>query len=147
MANSVRFGIYALAIAGFTAIGAASALAQNADEKKIIDDAKSVWGQCRACHQVGKTARNAVGPVLNGMMGRKSGEAKGYNYSAANKKSNLTWDDATFREYIKNPRKKIPGTKMAFAGIKGETADKKIDALIAFLKLYDDKGMLPSERK
>src|SRR3712207_7489106 len=78
---------------------------------------EKVFAQCRACHQVGENAKNAVGPVLNGLFGRHSGSVEGYNYSAANKNSGITWDEATFREYIKDPKAKIPGTKMIYAEI------------------------------
>lgn len=95
------------------------------------------FNKCRACHQVGETARNMVGPELNGLIGRHSGAVEGYSYSAANKNSGLTWDEATFTDYIKDPRAKIPGTKMIFAGIKNE---KEIKDLIAFLKQFDKDG-------
>ncbi|MGK9171265.1 cytochrome c family protein [Inquilinus limosus] len=98
---------------------------------------EKVFQQCRACHQVGETAKNAVGPKLNGLFGRHSGTVEGYNYSEANKNSGIVWDEAVFREYIKSPRTKIPGTKMAFVGLK---QDKQIDDLIAFLKQYDADG-------
>lgn len=98
---------------------------------------EKVFAVCKACHQVGETAKNGVGPELNGLIGRKAGEAPGYNYSAANKNSGLTWDEATFREYIKDPKGKVPGTKMVFAGLKDE---KKTDDLIAFLKQFDASG-------
>ena len=61
----------------------------------------------------------------------------GYSYSDANKNSGFTWDEATFTDYIKDPRAKIPGTKMIFPGIKDE---QKIKDLIAFLKQYDANG-------
>jgi cytochrome c len=89
---------------------------------------------CKACHQVGDNAKNAVGPVLNGLFGRKAGSVEGYNYSEPNKKSGISWDEATFTEYIKDPKAKIPGTKMVFAGIKDE---KKIKDLIAYLHTFD----------
>lgn len=95
------------------------------------------FAKCRACHQIGEGARNLVGPELNGLIGRHSGAVEGYSYSAANKNSGLTWDEATFAEYIKDPRTKIPGTKMIFAGIKGE---KEIKDLTAFLKQFDKDG-------
>ena len=95
------------------------------------------FAKCRACHQIGETAKNAVGPELNGLIGRHSGSVEGYNYSEANKKSGITWDEATFAEYIKDPKKKIPGTKMAFAGIKN---DQEIKDLTAFLKQFDKDG-------
>lgn len=108
------------------AAGSASAQDAAAGEKVFL--------VCKACHQVGDTAKNAVGPVLNGLFGRKSGSVEGYNYSAANKGSGITWDEATFAEYIKDPKAKVPGTKMAFAGIKDE---QKIKDLIAYLHTYD----------
>ena len=81
---------------------------------------EKVFGVCKTCHQIGENAKNGVGPVLNGLIGRKSGSVPGYSYSAANKDSGITWDEATFREYIKDPKAKIPGTKMIYAGLKDE---------------------------
>jgi cytochrome c len=98
---------------------------------------EKVFAQCRACHQIGETAKNAVGPVLNGLFGRKAGTIEGYSYSPANKNSGITWDEATFREYIKDPKAKIPGTKMIYPGLKDE---KRIDDLVAFLKQFDASG-------
>ena len=92
---------------------------------------------CRACHQVGETAKNGVGPLLNGLFGRKSGSIEGFSYTDANKNSGITWDEATFSEYIKDPRAKIPGTKMVYAGLKDE---QRVKDLIAFLKQYDAAG-------
>jgi cytochrome c len=98
---------------------------------------EKVFAQCRACHQVGETAKNAVGPHLNGLFGRAAGSVEGYNYSAANKNSGITWDEAVFKEYIQNPRAKIPGTKMIYAGLKDE---QRINDLIAYLKQFDATG-------
>jgi cytochrome c len=86
---------------------------------------------------VGETAKNGVGPVLNGLFGRKSGTIENFNYTEANKNSGITWDDATFADYIKDPRSKIPGTKMVFAGIKNE---QEIKDLTAFLKQFKADG-------
>src|SRR3954449_2476497 len=97
--------LLSLALA-LSAISSAQAQDVAAGEKLFL--------QCRACHQVGDTARNAVGPVLNGLFGRKAGMVEGFTYSPANKNSGLTWDEATFREYIKDPKAKIPGTKMVY---------------------------------
>ncbi|SIQ87340.1 cytochrome c family protein [Bosea sp. TND4EK4] len=113
------------------ALTAASAQAQD------LEAGQRSFNKCRACHQIGEGARNLVGPQLNGLIGRHSGSAEGYAYSAANKNSGLTWDEATFTDYIKDPKAKIPGTKMIFAGIKNE---KEIADLIAFLKQYDKDG-------
>ena len=103
---------------------------------------EKVFAQCRACHQVGETAKNAVGPVLNGLFGRKSGTVEGYAYSPANKNSGITWDEATFRDYIKDPRAKIPGTKMIYAGLKDE---QRVTDLIAYLKQFDAAGKKTAE--
>jgi cytochrome c len=95
------------------------------------------YKKCVSCHDVGPTAKNKVGPVLNGIEGRKSGTIAGYSYSDANKASGITWNEESFLEYIKDPKAKIPNTKMAFAGIKNETEAK---ALWAYLKQYDAEG-------
>ena len=93
--------------------------------------------KCSPCHSVGEDARNKVGPVLNGLEGRKSGTIEGYNYTDANKNSGITWGEAVFKEYITNPRTKIPGTKMVFAGINNENERAN---LWAYLKQFDASG-------
>ena len=95
------------------------------------------FGVCKACHQIGENAKNSVGPVLNGVIGRPAGTYAGYSYSAANKNSGITWDDANFREYIKDPRAKVPGTKMIYAGLKDE---QKVNDLLAYLKQFGPDG-------
>jgi cytochrome c len=124
-----------LLLAGAAAvILAPSAMAQDAEA------GEKVFAQCRACHQVGPTARNLVGPKLNGLFGRKSGSIEGYSYTDANKNSGITWGEAEFTDYIKNPRGKIPGTKMIYAGLKDE---QRIKDLIAYLKQFDASGNKP----
>ena len=103
---------------------------------------EKTFAQCRACHQIGETAKNAVGPHLNGLFGRKAGTVEGYNYSPANKNSGLTWDEATFAEYIKDPKAKIPGTKMVYVGLKDE---QRIKDLTAYLKQFDASGKKSAE--
>jgi cytochrome c len=93
--------------------------------------------KCLPCHSVGPDARNKIGPILNGLDGRKSGTIEGYNYSEANKKAEIVWGDATFKGYIVAPMARIPGTKMAFAGIKNET---EIANLWAYLKQFKADG-------
>lgn len=93
--------------------------------------------KCAACHSVGEGATNKVGPVLNGLDGRKAGTVAGFNYSDANKNSGITWNEETFKEYIKDPRAKIPGTKMVFPGIKNE---KEATDLWAYLKQFAADG-------
>jgi cytochrome c len=89
------------------------------------------------CHSIGEGAKNKVGPQLNGIDGRHSGTAPDYNYSDANKNSGITWSKEQFLEYIKDPKAKIPGTKMTFAGIKNE---KEANDLWAYLSSFDKDG-------
>jgi cytochrome c2 len=86
---------------------------------------------------VALTSSTQVGPVLNGLDGRHSGTIPDYSYSPANKNSGLTWDEATFKDYIKDPRAKIPNTKMIFPGIKNE---KEAGDLWAYLKQFGPDG-------
>jgi len=98
---------------------------------------EKIFTKCKACHQIGPGAKNAVGPVLNGVVGRKAGTYEGYNYSSANKDSGITWDEATLKVYLKDPQAKVPGTKMTFKGL---PSDDDIDNVIAFLKQYSADG-------
>src|SRR5690349_8684165 len=118
------------------AVAALGAAATAASAQDLAAGATS-FKKCAACHDVGETAKNKVGPVLNGLDGRKSGSVAGYNYSDANKNSGITWNEAAFLEYIKDPKAKIPNTKMVFAGIKNETESKN---LWAFLNQYTADG-------
>ena len=92
---------------------------------------------CKTCHQFGEGAKNSIGPVLNGIVGRKAGTYPGYDYSDANKNSGLTWDEATLKDYLKNPQAKIPGTKMTFAGLPKQS---DLDNVVAFLKTLGPDG-------
>jgi cytochrome c len=115
---------------------ASAALAQDAEA------GKTSFNKCLACHAIGEDAKNKVGPELNGLDGRKSGTAADYNYSDANKNSGITWNETEFKTYIKDPKAKVPGTKMAFSGIKNE---KEINDLWAFVSQYDKDGKIKSK--
>jgi cytochrome c len=117
----------------------AAVLAVSAGAARAQDLAagENSFKKCLPCHSVGDDAKNKVGPVLNGLEGRKSGTVEGYSYSEANKNSGITWSDETFKDYIKDPRAKIPGTKMVFAGIKNE---KEVNDLWAYLKSFGPDG-------
>ena len=82
---------------------------------------EKVFGVCKACHQIGETAKNNVGPSPQRHHRPQGGHRRRLlTIRAANKDSGITWDEATFREYIKDPKAKIPGTKMIYAGLKDE---------------------------
>jgi cytochrome c len=102
-----------------------------------VQKGENSFKKCLVCHAIGPGAKNKIGPELNGLDGRKAGTAPDYNYSDANKNSGVVWDDATFKEYIKDPRAKISGTKMTFPGIKNE---QEINDLWAYLKQFDAEG-------
>ncbi|MGD0333552.1 MAG: cytochrome c family protein [Xanthobacteraceae bacterium] len=102
-----------------------------------VEKGTNSFKKCLPCHSIGPDAKNKIGPELNGLDGRKAGTVPGYNYSDANKNSGIVWDETTFKEYIKDPRAKIPGTKMTFPGIKNE---QEINDLWAYLKQFDADG-------
>ncbi len=122
------------AIAMAAAILAGSVLAARAQD---VGAGENSFKKCLPCHAVGEGAKNKVGPELNGIDGRHSGTAPGYSYSPANKNSGITWGKDVFLEYIRDPKAKIPGTKMIFPGIKNE---KEAGDLWAYLAQFDAEG-------
>jgi cytochrome c len=127
MTMMTRLTVAAALIAASTAAGFA----------QDVDKGANVFKKCGICHKIGPGAANLVGPELNGLDGRHSGSVPNFSYSDGNKNSGIVWDEASFKEYIKDPRAKIPGTKMIFAGIKNE---QEINDLWAYLKQFDAEG-------
>ena|SRR2546421_11512504 len=119
-----------IAVLAFAA-NAATAHAQS------IDAGENSFKKCVVCHSIGEGATNKVGPALNGLDGRRSGTIEGYSYTDANKNAEIVWSEITFKEYIQDPRAKIPGTKMFFPGVKNE---KEIADLWAYLAQFKADG-------
>jgi cytochrome c2 len=86
--------------------------------------------ECAACHSIAKGVNN-VGPTLAGIFGRKAGALADFRYSAAMRKSGITWTPQTLDAYIADPQKRIPANRMPYAGLPDAAA--RAD-LIAYLE-------------
>ena len=100
-----------------------------------VEAGAATFKKCAACHQIGEGAKNALGPVLNGVIGRKAGTADGFTgYSDAVKKAGeggLVWDEDKITQWVQGDDKVIPGNKMIFPGLK-DPADAA--NVVAFIK-------------
>ena len=127
-------------LSGAALLGLAAAFAITPAAAEDAGDAaagQKVFNKCKACHQIGETARNLVGPQLNGLLGRHSAALPDYRYSPALQKANLVWDAAGLQAFLKKPQAVVPGTKMSFAGI---SADKDLVNLLAYLGQFGPDG-------
>lgn len=106
--------------------GAAATIPQS--ENKL---GRRVFLLCAACHNVVKGEAHKVGPNLNGFFGQQAGMKSDFVYSEALKNKGIVWSEETIREWLNNPASYVPGTKMAFVGVKKKDQQ---DALIAYLK-------------
>lgn len=121
--------IATLAVVSATVFASGNAWAQDAAA------GEKIFAKCKACHVVDKD-QNRVGPSLKGLFGRTAGTHAGFKYSQAMTdagKGGLVWDEAHFKDYIKDPKAKVKGTKMAFAGLKD---DAEIANLVAYLQQF-----------
>jgi cytochrome c len=94
-----------------------------------------VFARCVACHTV-EPDQNRVGPSLHGIMDSPAASVEGFNYSQAMEESGLVWDDETMAEYLRDPRGTVPGTTMAFAGLRN---DEEVADVIAYLRQFSDE--------
>ena len=121
----------------------AAALALTAGQAMAEGDAakgEKVFRKCAACHKVGEGAKNAVGPELNGIVGRKVAGIEGYKYSKGMTEfaeENPEWTDELLHAYLEKPRSVVKGTRMAFAGLRKE---EERDDGIAYLAQFNADG-------
>lgn len=104
-----------------------------------VDAGKRVFARCAACHNV-ETATNKLGPHLQDLVGRIAGSLEGYSYSKAMADAGaagLVWDEATIGDYLTNPRASVPGTKMAFPGLR---RPEEIRDVIAYIESVSGEG-------
>ena len=100
---------------------------------------QNTFALCAICHAVGEGAQNKLGPILNGLDGRRSGSVAGYDYSDALKSAGIVWSEGTFKEFIANPSAKVPGTKMTLSFTRG---DKDATDLWAYVKQFGSDGKI-----
>jgi cytochrome c len=116
------------------AMAAAAVFVLLADNATAAGDAKrgeAVFGRCAQCHTAEKDGGNGQGPNLFGVVGRKAASLPNFYYSAALKNSHIVWSDAKLKQWVADPQKLVPGTRMAFAGLK---QPQDIDDLVAYLR-------------
>lgn len=118
-----------LAIGAFV-VGAATVISPAANAEGDPAAGEKVFRKCATCHEV-KQEKNKVGPHLVGIIGRQSGSVEDFKYSDAMKNANITWNEETISEYVKNPKTYVEGNRMIFAGLK---KDEEVADLIAYLK-------------
>jgi cytochrome c len=102
-----------------------------------VEKGEHEFNKCLPCHSIGDDAQNKIGPELNGLDGRHSGTVANFSYSDANKNSGIVWNEQTFKQYIKDPRAMVPGTKMIFAGIQNP---QEVNDLWAYVSQFDADG-------
>lgn len=131
MAKPIIFSGLVLGAALSFAAVPAQVSADPAPAKADAAKGKLIFMRCAACHNVKPGEPNKVGPNLSGVVGRKAGMAKGFNYSPAMKTAKVTWNEATLDKWLTRPAGVVPGTSMVFAGLP-KPEDRK--AVIAYLK-------------
>jgi cytochrome c len=117
--------------------GALILISAGAGAAQDLAAGETSFRKCMPCHDIGANAKVKLGPPLNGLEGRKAGTYEGFNYSEVNKNSGIVWSHDEFAKYIKNPMQVMPGTRMAFVGIRDDT---EIENLWGYLKQFKADG-------
>ncbi len=128
----VKMSMAALVLALVPAVGA-TAQEAGADVAGDAEAGERVFRKCMACHAVGEDARNKIGPVLNGVVGRDVAAVEDFSYSDAMTQwgEGKQWTPETLAEFLENPRATVSGTKMAFPGLRDEAERQDVIAYLA----------------
>ena len=120
------------AVAGAALVLVATSAARADDEAA---EGKKIFNRtCNACHDAQANGPRKLGPTLFGVVGRKAGSVEGFRYSQANKSSGITWTPENLDKYLTDPKAMVPGTLMAFAGLKKPDERKDVIAYLETLK-------------
>jgi cytochrome c len=119
-----------ICIAGAIALLSSQALAAG-----DVAKGEKIARKCKACHTLNEGGKNGLGPNLFGILGQPAGASEGYKYSKAMSASGIVWDDATFIDFVLNPKKVVAGTKMSFRGIKKATQREDLLAYFQTLQI------------
>jgi cytochrome c2 len=102
---------------------------------------EKVFAKCKACHTIGEGAANRVGPLLNGIDGRKMASIETFKGYGADLKAmgeaGKAWNAEELTKYLADPKAYNPGTKMAFAGVKDAT---DLADVVAYITSFDADG-------
>lgn len=117
---------------GFSFVLMLATIASSAADAADATAGRTVFQrQCASCHIDTATGARRLGPTMFGVVGRQTGSVEGFRYTEANKSAGWTWTAEKLDEYLKNPRAVIPGTNMAYAGLRSDTDREN---LIEYLK-------------
>ena len=104
--------------------------AQAATSAGDVEHGRQVYRKCQVCHSL-EPGKNALGPSLAGIVGKKAAGVPNFLYSEALRASGLTWDEATLDRYLLDPQKLVPGNKMPFPGMRTENERRDVIAYLA----------------